>query len=73
MSQAASTGVRRRRGAADVIPHRNQDVPAHGGLHQTGARVLVVDDEPYIVDSLSLGLQRHGYAVRGAADGHEAL
>ncbi len=56
-----------------MIPHRNQDVPAHGGLHQTGARVLVVDDEPYIVDSLSLGLQRHGYAVRGAADGHEAL
>jgi two-component system response regulator MprA len=33
----------------------------------------VVDDEPHIVDFISLGLRREGYAVRGASDGHQAL
>jgi DNA-binding response OmpR family regulator len=33
----------------------------------------VVDDEPHIVDFISLGLRREGYEVRGAADGPQAL
>jgi two-component system OmpR family response regulator len=33
----------------------------------------VVDDEPHIVDFISLGLRREGYEVRGASNGHQAL
>ncbi len=37
------------------------------------ARVLVVDDEPHIVDFITLGLERAGYEVRGAEDGPHGL
>jgi two-component system response regulator MprA len=37
------------------------------------ARVLVVDDEPHIIDFVGLGLRREGYETRGAADGPQAL
>lgn len=36
-------------------------------------RVLVVDDEPSICRSLSMVLERFGFEVRTATDGHEAL
>jgi two-component system, OmpR family, response regulator len=36
-------------------------------------RVLVVDDEPSIVDVLSTGLRHHGYAVASAETGADAL
>jgi len=36
-------------------------------------RVLVVDDEPGIVDFLELGLTREGFTVVGASDGAHAL
>jgi DNA-binding response OmpR family regulator len=36
-------------------------------------RVLVVDDEPGIVDFLKLGLRYEGYEVRSASDGRQAL
>jgi two-component system, OmpR family, response regulator len=36
-------------------------------------RVLVVDDEPSIVDVLCMGLRHHGYEVTAAATGTEAL
>jgi len=36
-------------------------------------RVLIVEDEPHIVESLSFILQRAGYAVSSAADGETAL
>jgi len=42
-------------------------------MAQNQGRVLVVDDEPGIVDFLKLGLQYEGYEVRSAADGREAL
>jgi len=42
-------------------------------MAQNEGRVLVVDDEPGIVDFLKLGLQYEGYEVRSAADGREAL
>ncbi len=36
-------------------------------------RVLVVDDEPSIVDVLAMGLRHHGYAVATVATGTDAL
>jgi DNA-binding response OmpR family regulator len=36
-------------------------------------RILVVDDEPGIVDLVSYGLRREGYDVEAATDGEEAL
>ncbi|HVR63533.1 MAG TPA: response regulator [Polyangia bacterium] len=38
-----------------------------------GSRILVVDDEPMIRDSLVEFLEDHGYEAVGAADGREAL
>ncbi len=37
------------------------------------ALILVVDDEPHIVDFLSLLLEDEGYRVRQASNGHEAI
>ena len=37
------------------------------------ARVLVVDDEPGIVDVLSMALRHHGFGVQTADTGHDAL
>jgi two-component system, OmpR family, alkaline phosphatase synthesis response regulator PhoP len=35
--------------------------------------ILVVDDEPYIIRSLSYVLEREGYVIETARDGEEAL
>jgi two-component system OmpR family response regulator len=40
---------------------------------QDPARVLVVDDEPYIVEILSMSLRYAGYEVNTAGSGREAL
>jgi DNA-binding response OmpR family regulator len=37
------------------------------------ARILIVDDEPDIVETLDFALRRRGFAVRCAYDGDEAL
>ncbi len=37
------------------------------------ARILIVDDEPAILDSVSYGLSREGFAVHGVTDGQAAL
>jgi two-component system OmpR family response regulator len=49
--------------------------PTPGGtaLTREPLRVLVVDDEPSIVDVVSTGLRHHGYAVASAETGAEAL
>ena len=39
----------------------------------SGQTILVVDDEPSIVEIVTLYLQRAGYKVRSAVDGHAAL
>jgi two-component system, OmpR family, KDP operon response regulator KdpE len=39
----------------------------------TGARVLVVDDEPSILRAIRLNLERHGYQVSTAETGEQAL
>jgi two-component system, OmpR family, response regulator len=38
-----------------------------------GVRVLVVDDEPSIVDVISMALRHHGFGVESAGTGREAL
>jgi two-component system OmpR family response regulator len=40
---------------------------------ESGGRVLVVDDEPNIVDVVSMALRFHGFEVASAATGEEAL
>lgn len=35
--------------------------------------ILIADDEPYVIRSLSYVLQREGYGVESAADGQEAM
>lgn len=37
------------------------------------AKVLVVEDEPSLLDTLEYSLQRQGYEVATASDGHKAL
>ena len=37
------------------------------------ARILVVDDEPYITDLLGAALRFEGFTVEVAATGHEAI
>lgn len=41
--------------------------------HEDRARVLVVDDEPYIVEILTMSLRYAGYEVSTAGSGKEAL
>lgn len=55
-------------------PHRFL-APNAQAMDSTGERelILVVDDEPNIVDFLSLLLEEEGYRVRQAANGREAL
>jgi two-component system, OmpR family, alkaline phosphatase synthesis response regulator PhoP len=43
------------------------------GKEQTGASILVVDDDPEIVSMLSTRLTARGYKVSSAGDGHRAL
>ena len=38
-----------------------------------GARVLVVEDDPYIVVAVRRGLESHGYDVDAVGTGEEAL
>lgn len=38
-----------------------------------GTTVLVVDDEPFILNIVGLMLENYGFAVLVAADGHEGL
>jgi two-component system, OmpR family, alkaline phosphatase synthesis response regulator PhoP len=39
----------------------------------TGGRILVVDDEPHIVELVRYNLTKEGFDVSAAYDGHEAL
>ena len=43
------------------------------GAHVSGQRILVVDDEPSIVDAVATALRYEGYDVQEARTGREAL
>jgi two-component system alkaline phosphatase synthesis response regulator PhoP len=43
------------------------------GVYMAGAKILVVDDEPFIVELVKFNLESAGYEVITASDGHEAL
>lgn len=43
------------------------------GKKRTGRSILVVDDEPRLVEAVSMNLELEGYDVAGASNGHEAL
>jgi two-component system, OmpR family, response regulator len=47
--------------------------PVKSDATDAGARVLVVDDEPSIADTIVTALSYEGFAVESAADGHSAL
>ena len=40
---------------------------------EQGKTVLVVDDEPRIIEALSMNLELEGYQASGASNGYEAL
>jgi len=42
-------------------------------MNSKGARILVVDDEPMLADTLALIFQRAGYAASAVYNGEEAL
>jgi len=42
-------------------------------MNQNGKRVLVVDDEPHLIKSLTFVLSKEGYEIDSAMDGVEAL
>jgi two-component system OmpR family response regulator len=45
----------------------------NGGSNGSGQRILVVDDEPSIVDAVATALRYEGYAIDEAATGRDAL
>jgi len=61
--------------AQQPVPARSVAVPAQGSvsLAQTGDSILVVDDEPLILELLVQFLTLRGYRVRAAKSGREAL
>ena len=52
---------------------RLDDVRVRAAIDPEGVRILVVDDEEYIRDLVSVGLRFVGFEVDTAADGREAL
>lgn len=42
-------------------------------MNQNGKRVLVVDDEPHLIKSLTFVLSKEGYDIDSATNGEEAL
>ena len=55
--------------------HENESVAADSEAPRSGGgeRVLVVDDEPYILEVMQETLKEHGYVITTACDGQEAL
>ena len=56
----------------DAVMELVQEKPA-SQVSGEGIRILVVDDEPELVDIMMNVLSRHGYTVLDAGDGKEAL
>ncbi len=66
-----------RRGADTVVTSESSRPAAGGGaaeeVTETPARVLIVDDEPTLRDTLSFYLRREGFEVKAVEDGAAAL
>ncbi|HWG08151.1 MAG TPA: response regulator transcription factor [Solirubrobacteraceae bacterium] len=58
-----------RAGRAEALPGGRE--PVAGRPSQTAARVLLIEDEPGIVDFVRRGLEANGFAVESALDGIE--
>jgi CheY-like chemotaxis protein len=58
-----------------VVDFRKMSLVAEreSGVEPKGGRILVIDDEPIMADSLRQNLIEEGYAVDTAADGVEAI
>ncbi len=52
------------------MPHTR---PVRRAMPAEGARILVVEDEPSLADTMRYNLEREGFAVSLAEDGHRAL
>jgi CheY-like chemotaxis protein len=52
---------------------RSAEIPNHGAKSTRQKRVLVVDDETLIADSVAMILNRNGYAAEARYSGTEAL
>ena len=55
-----------------VATHPRYSLQRAGATTPTAPHILVVDDEPYIVDLLVLALEDEGYHVAHAYDGEQA-
>src|SRR5262245_41121499 len=58
-----------------ITPAKNMGLESHSGhaVKQGSIRVLVIDDDDDVREILQAALESEGYAVAGAADGHEGL
>lgn len=59
--------------ALDVATHRVDDAEAAVPVLRHGATVLLVDDEPMVIDVTSIMLERAGLQVLAASSGQEAI
>jgi DNA-binding response OmpR family regulator len=69
----ASTHVRQTDHSGQPIPHRKPAVHHSTGRSRGGKRILLVDDDPTVRDSLKDVLTGEGYCVIAAGNGQEAL
>ena len=57
----------------DAHAKQKSTAPVPKGDRQAGGRILVVDDEPNIVELVKYNLSREGYEVITSYDGHDAV
>ena len=60
-------------GARDVPPRLRGHIDAGHGRERVETRVLVVDDDISILDTVTAILSQEGYTVTGASSGEESL
>src|SRR5512133_265760 len=70
--QSVQIGLRASTGRSQVAPSLRSDTVAMSGA-SNGHRVLVVDDEPNIVDVVTMALRFQGFSVESAGTGAEAI
>jgi DNA-binding response OmpR family regulator len=71
--KTATTHVRQTDYSAQTISHRKAALHHSNGRSRTGKRILLVDDDPTVRESLKEVLVGEGYCVIPAENGQEAL